>query len=557
MENSMKKLVLTILFVLIGGNAFGATYYADPDGSGTTCSEGSPCTLDYAVNTKASGGDTVDLGDNTFIGELIITNSGTDTENRITITNGILYGSLTLDEAGDWTSLGSNLWATANDTFDWSCRLLFLEPMPDDYTDMSGLAIFVSPGSPDEDREYSYDDVNDRIILYCTQNPYLEYGDIIGCSKRRTIDLEDGVSNITLDGLSIYMGSISGIHGKNNSNVTVTNCTLGWFGVSDEGSGNGIQFDHRFQNISILNNNFFQAGDYAIGPHIFNPDISADAGPVLVDGNTIDRCGGGIQVAAITTADQTVTNATISNNTITRSGYGWSGYEELSSHGNGIQIGSPLDNMQCKSATVRDNIIDGYAGRGISIRGCDADSEILRNIIRNGTGLTSVGAAGIYLHGMAWDDTVADFSGIIALNLIVNNANQPGVYLRNNSSVFSFLNNTITGNGSYGVEDLTVSNNIVRNNIVYGNESTDYKESGLTDPTFEYNNYETIDGVTPGTGCLTTDPQLTATYSSPLPAIYNGGTDVGLSWTYSYLPIGAKEVDDTVTKGTGNYSMGN
>jgi parallel beta-helix repeat protein len=55
---------------------------------------------------------------------------------------------------------------------------------------------------------------------------------------------------------------------------------------------------------------------------------------------------------------------------------------------------------------------------------------------------------------------------------------------------------------------------------------------------------------------IAVDPQLTATYSSPLPAIYNGGTDVGLTWTYSYLPIGAKEIDITKSSASGNFSTG-
>lgn len=52
-----------IVFLLLSTPAFGATHWVDPAGSGTTCSEGSPCTIEYAIETKASSGDTVKAKD--------------------------------------------------------------------------------------------------------------------------------------------------------------------------------------------------------------------------------------------------------------------------------------------------------------------------------------------------------------------------------------------------------------------------------------------------------------------------------------------------------------
>lgn len=56
----MKKLLLSLLLLLLLPVwGWGATYYASPTGSGTTCSLESPCALDYTIATKATTGDTV------------------------------------------------------------------------------------------------------------------------------------------------------------------------------------------------------------------------------------------------------------------------------------------------------------------------------------------------------------------------------------------------------------------------------------------------------------------------------------------------------------------
>jgi len=45
---------------------WGATYYAGPSGSGTDCTYESPCTVKYAVETKAIANDTIVLKDGTY-----------------------------------------------------------------------------------------------------------------------------------------------------------------------------------------------------------------------------------------------------------------------------------------------------------------------------------------------------------------------------------------------------------------------------------------------------------------------------------------------------------
>ncbi len=88
----MRILKYIIVFLFLATNAFGATYWADPAGLGTTCSEGSPCTIVYTIETKAGSGDTVKLKDGDYpitddldvpVGVSIISDSTDNTKVKI------------------------------------------------------------------------------------------------------------------------------------------------------------------------------------------------------------------------------------------------------------------------------------------------------------------------------------------------------------------------------------------------------------------------------------------------------------------------------------------
>lgn len=54
------KSTLLLIFLFVGHDAFAATYYADPNGSGVTCTVGAPCTLTQCTSTAVTG-DTCSL----------------------------------------------------------------------------------------------------------------------------------------------------------------------------------------------------------------------------------------------------------------------------------------------------------------------------------------------------------------------------------------------------------------------------------------------------------------------------------------------------------------
>lgn len=63
----MRIAIAAIIVLALWSQAFSATYYASPTGSGSTCSVGSPCSLSSGTaKLSASGGDTLIVNDGTY-----------------------------------------------------------------------------------------------------------------------------------------------------------------------------------------------------------------------------------------------------------------------------------------------------------------------------------------------------------------------------------------------------------------------------------------------------------------------------------------------------------
>ena len=80
--NGWSALFVTCLFMVItafaAGSAWGATYYSSPSGSGTTCSDTSPCSLATGLG-KLAAGNTLLLKNGTYYGGITVGVSGTGT----------------------------------------------------------------------------------------------------------------------------------------------------------------------------------------------------------------------------------------------------------------------------------------------------------------------------------------------------------------------------------------------------------------------------------------------------------------------------------------------
>lgn len=108
-----KKIFLFIIVALMIDSAplLAAIYYASPTGSGTTCSEGLPCSYKYTIETKASAGDTVTItagtysidtgGGATVNKAMVIVGQGNPTIQRGTLAGGLSSAMLTIQPATD------------------------------------------------------------------------------------------------------------------------------------------------------------------------------------------------------------------------------------------------------------------------------------------------------------------------------------------------------------------------------------------------------------------------------------------------------------------------
>jgi hypothetical protein len=94
----MRKILYIVVILALACPAWAATYYASPSGSGTTCSEGSPCTLTYAVETKADDGNTntVHLQDGSYG-----ISSTLDVPDKVSLTADVKSPIVTLDGSYD------------------------------------------------------------------------------------------------------------------------------------------------------------------------------------------------------------------------------------------------------------------------------------------------------------------------------------------------------------------------------------------------------------------------------------------------------------------------
>jgi parallel beta-helix repeat protein len=99
-KKNLTQVLLTILVsIFVSVPVFAATYYASPNGSGTTCALASPCTLSTGLG-KLVAGDTLYLRGGTYAQAVAFAKDGT-AQNRITISG---YPGETAIIDGGWTT---------------------------------------------------------------------------------------------------------------------------------------------------------------------------------------------------------------------------------------------------------------------------------------------------------------------------------------------------------------------------------------------------------------------------------------------------------------------
>ena len=252
----MIKIYLPAILLLVSILTFGqgTNYYIDATNGNDSNNGTSPATA-WKTLTKVSGssfspGDSIlfNRGE-VWRGDFTINSSGTMDSPIVFGAYGkgdkpLFHQSINLNSTTDWTDLGSNLWATNNGSFKAHTGfVLFGEERPDNVGFKRG-----SRGAVNVARDYCYDATNDRVIVYCTRNPALEYSSIEIATGVHELDhfiQADNKSYIHIENFEVKYFICCGMNFTNCTGLEVRNCHITYGGGSEINStryGNGIQF---------------------------------------------------------------------------------------------------------------------------------------------------------------------------------------------------------------------------------------------------------------------------------------------------------------------------
>jgi hypothetical protein len=249
----------------------GSTYYVDSttgsDSNNGTTPESAFQSFQRVIDYCTAGNTILFKRGEIWREKIYLPNSGT-INNPITLdTYGsgdkpLFLGSITRNNLGDWIDLGDNLWATADGSFEYEVGFIllgeenrenvgikkdFLNEPPENVKDEYG-DWYIEDGV-DSEKEFWYDESNQRVILYCQQNPALEYSNIeIADSPhwKHMISGIDGIEYITIRDIELKYFNAHGISFINSRGITIKNCDISYGGGTylekKVRYGNGIEF---------------------------------------------------------------------------------------------------------------------------------------------------------------------------------------------------------------------------------------------------------------------------------------------------------------------------
>lgn len=137
------------------------------------------------------------------------------------------------------------------------------------------------------------------------------------------IAVAGGAKNITIDNLSIKYTGAHGIgFGGKNSNITITNCEIGWIGGANQSGsvryGNGIQFWSATKDVTVKNNWIYQCYDAGL---TFQSTEVTDYTNLDFSNNLVEYCAYNFELFA--EPGSKIENVSINNNSFRFAGYGW------------------------------------------------------------------------------------------------------------------------------------------------------------------------------------------------------------------------------------------
>ncbi len=197
----------------------------------------------------------------------------------------VIYGSANNYASVNWTNVSGNVWRTAVDTRpntgNIAGNIYFFDNENDDVPSLVGTVArdgkrLESESDLIQEGDFYItsivkDGYDGYIYVYFDEDPNTsnKYGRIEVGEKRDVIFLGtgDGGSNITVDNIAVKFGGGHGINATAASNITITNCEVGYMGgapLYDDLFGNGIQFGQGGSNLTVENCYVYQCCDAGI-----------------------------------------------------------------------------------------------------------------------------------------------------------------------------------------------------------------------------------------------------------------------------------------------------
>ncbi len=213
------------------------------------------------------------------------------------------------------------------------------------------------------------------LYMYCDQNPSSKYSRIEFARNKSVLTLS---SNVTVDNIAIFFGGQHGINGSGLSNVTITNCEIGYIGgaVNDDGAGlgNGIQWGQGGSNITANHNYVYQCYDAGISPQSWSTDKPFTN--VKITNNLLTD--NFYNVEFWTSGNAAFNGFEITGNIMHRSGYGWSWDKRITGHNLAPLSGQIYGSKSYNNSDSNNIIISGNTfseSRANIISWCWGDDE--------------------------------------------------------------------------------------------------------------------------------------------------------------------------------------
>lgn len=181
--------------------------------------------------------------------------------------------------------------------------------------------------------EFYHDLDTSKLYLYMDCNPSITFYDIEICENSYMLFGNANSTDITIENLSLRYGGGHAIRFNSGaSNITITNCEIGFIGGSlqikgkDTRYGNGIEFWNSCSNITVENNWIYQIYDAGFthqGGVIGDGSTGYVQQDIAFRSNLVEYCSFGLEFWAGNPELDIMRDIVYENNLIRLTGYGW------------------------------------------------------------------------------------------------------------------------------------------------------------------------------------------------------------------------------------------